>query len=357
MKIVLATGIYPPDVGGPATYVYELAKELTKRGEEVIVVTYGKESESTDSWKIVHVEKSLPFIRWVIYAQALRMHGKDADIVYAFSSVSCGVPLIIAQLKNPIKLLRLGGDFFWERYTDRGGRKSLRDWYASKPFSRRLMQWILSRFNHVIFSTEFQKEIYEEHYKKLLEHSVLENAVPPTWNPHAHKIRDPFRLLVMSRFVRFKNLNSLVRAIPLLPKDIFLTIVGEGPCKVELSSLVKTLKIDGRVAFATPIQGDDKKQLFNMHEVLVIPSLTDISPNAALEAVSTGLPVLLTKETGLSDYLTSGMTLEDMQTPEQIADAVKNLKANYPVYTVSEPHPRTWETVTDESTTLFKSLL
>lgn len=40
MKIVLATGIYPPDIGGPATYAYHLAKEFTDRQHQVTVVTY-----------------------------------------------------------------------------------------------------------------------------------------------------------------------------------------------------------------------------------------------------------------------------------------------------------------------------
>ncbi len=357
MKIVLATGIYPPEVGGPATYVHALAKELVAKGIKVCVVTYGK-AEGSDSWKVITVSKSGgPLIRWWRYSRALKECGCDSDIVYAFSSVSCGVPLWLANLKRPLKVLRLGGDFFWERYTDIGGRKTLRDWYASNPLSRRPMQWLLSRFNHIVFSTEFQQEIYKKYYKVLPEHSTLENAVPSTWNPHAHKVRDPFRLLVMSRLVRFKNLESLVHAMSLLSEDILLTIVGEGPCKGALFSLMKKLKLDGRIAFATPLHGSEKREIFNMHEAIVIPSLTDISPNAALEAASTGLPVLLTSETGLSDYLTRGMTLVDLRTPEKIADAIKKLKENYPVYTVSEPHPRSWENVAEEHIFLFKSLL
>ena len=46
MKIVLATGIYPPDIGGPATYVSCLASEFSRLGMEVIVVTYGGNHKS-----------------------------------------------------------------------------------------------------------------------------------------------------------------------------------------------------------------------------------------------------------------------------------------------------------------------
>ena len=42
-KILLATGIFPPDIGGPATYVENLAIELEKLGHKVRVVTYSSE--------------------------------------------------------------------------------------------------------------------------------------------------------------------------------------------------------------------------------------------------------------------------------------------------------------------------
>ena len=41
MRILIATGIYPPDIGGPATYSSLLVRELTARGHFVDVVTYG----------------------------------------------------------------------------------------------------------------------------------------------------------------------------------------------------------------------------------------------------------------------------------------------------------------------------
>ncbi len=77
MKILLATGIYPPDIGGPATYVRHLAQELTKRGTEVTVVTYGEVESGKwkveSGWKVFHVSKSGgPLLRWRRYAQALK---------------------------------------------------------------------------------------------------------------------------------------------------------------------------------------------------------------------------------------------------------------------------------------------
>ena len=137
MNIILATGIYPPDIGGPATYVRALAEELVKKGNEVRVVTFGGQGRQEgqrgqQGWEVIAVSRSGgPLMRWWRYAKALRARGSEADVVIAFSSVSCGVPLWLAGLKKPKTILRLGGDFFWERYTDRGGMKSLREWYES----------------------------------------------------------------------------------------------------------------------------------------------------------------------------------------------------------------------------------
>ncbi|PIR76833.1 MAG: hypothetical protein COU30_05750, partial [Candidatus Magasanikbacteria bacterium CG10_big_fil_rev_8_21_14_0_10_38_6] len=40
MKILIATGIFPPEIGGPATYVPRIAKEFLDRDHFVSVITY-----------------------------------------------------------------------------------------------------------------------------------------------------------------------------------------------------------------------------------------------------------------------------------------------------------------------------
>src|SRR5262245_21317396 len=116
MKIVLATGIYPPALGGPATYLRELSRLLSGKAIHVTVITYADQSVKDEAAEVITVSRrGGPFLRWRRYAQALKKHAADADIVYAFSSVSCGVPLMMAGLRKPKKILRLGGDFFWER--------------------------------------------------------------------------------------------------------------------------------------------------------------------------------------------------------------------------------------------------
>jgi len=354
MKVVLATGIYPPEIGGPATYVRALAAELSKKNIDVTVITYG-EPHTAEDWRVITVSKSIPILRWIAYAFTLRAHGKDADAVIAFSSMSAGVPLWLAHLKKPKKILRLGGDFLWERYTDRGGKKSLRDWYTLKPNSLSLMQKLLSSFDQIIFSTQFQEEIYEKFYSSFPAHSVIENALP-SGSPRKHEKHEPFRVLFMGRFVGFKNLSTLVRVVGALHATplqgrVMLTFVGDGPMTPHLQSLTKELHIEDQVQFLHRVHGEEKQKIFAEHDLLIIPSITEISPNVALEARSVGLPVLLTKETGLSEPLTKGMLLRDLITPEQIHAALVEALQNYEKIAEAAASPlqkRDWNTVAEE---------
>ncbi len=360
MRIVLATGIYPPDIGGPATYVQHLASELAAHGDSVTVITYAaKESvETREPWNVVRVsKKGGPLPRWRRYAAALRREGKDADIVYAFSSVSCGIPLHLARLRRPRTILRLGGDFLWERYTDAGGRKSLQKFHRFYPGLKKLMQPILAGFDHIVFSTDFQRHLYLQSYRHLPPCSVIENAVPQQ-AVHLHERHEPMRLLFMGRFVRFKNLPSLLTAIAELP-HVRLTLVGDGPVTTKATILARTLSIQNRVSFLPSVHGADKEQLFAEHDVLILPSLTEISPHAAIEARAAGLPVLLTEENGLSALLRSGMTVCALHSSVDITRAVLDLDHRYEevaALAATAYAYRPWARVCEEHLRLFAAL-
>ncbi len=359
MKIVLATGIFPPEIGGPATYVEKLARRLLDRGLRVTIIAYGEQDPVQLPIPIIRVSrKGGMLIRWWRYAQALKMYGAEADIIYAFSSISCGVPLWLSRLKHPRKILRLGGDFLWERYTDKGGLLSLGDWYATKPLLSGPMNGLLQTFDHIVFSTQFQEQLYEKVYRNMPLHHVIENALPGG-TPVEHEKHDPFRVLFLGRFVHFKNLGSLVMALHDLPATT-LTMVGEGPLQKQLEHLVMDEGLSDRVTFQA-VQGQDAKQVsFLEHDLLVLPSLTEISPNTALEARSLGLPVLLTQETGLSRVLSDSMQLRILRSPKDISNAIREVEQSYPVIAeraASALPERTWDTVADEHIALFQSLL
>lgn len=359
MEVTLATGIYPPEIGGPATYVRELAIALRAKGVKVSIVAYGDPAPGDDRENVARVSRSGgPIGRYVRYAKALRAVAASSDVVEAFSSVSVGVPLWLAHLRGPKKILRLGGDFLWERATDRGEEAGLEEWYGRRPPFVSVLNGLLRTFDALVFSTQFQEDLYARVYSRLPPSTVIEN-VSPSGTPVAHAAHAPLRLLYLGRFVAFKNIPSLVAALAQLP-EARLTLVGSGPMERTLREAVSYHGVGDRVEFRPPVHGEEKKKVLLEHDLLVVPSHTDISPNTALEARAAGLPVLITRETGLSRTLLEGMVPSTLATPDDIVLAVRDAAARYDAVAAraAEPLPeRDWNRLADEHLALFSSLL
>lgn len=364
MRILLATGIYPPDIGGPATYVAAFAAELKKRKHDVMVVTYGRagsesRSRNADVSVVVVPKHGGVFSCWMRYRTAIRAHGVDADVIIAFTAVSAGIPLLLSCLRTPKKILRLGGEFFWERATDGGSMQNLRAWHRSwygfwRMVNTLFMEGILTSFDGIVYSTAFQRDIHHDVYRALPPTTVIENAVPEV-SRMRHTLHDPLRLLFMGRFVHFKNIPILIEAVSKM-EDSTLTLVGDGPMKKRLEHHVEMLGIQDRVTFLPPIHGSAKEKVFADHDLLVIPSVTEISPNVALEARASGLPVLLTEETGLSDALSQGMLRAQMPDSHALLAALMKARSRYDTLAAAAPAHRTWAEVTDVWQTFLSDL-
>jgi len=104
-----------------------------------------------------------------------------------------------------------------------------------------------------------------------------------------------------------------------------------------------------------PLHGEAKKKLFFDHDLLVIPSITEISPNTALEARSSGLPVLLTEQTGLSPALSKGMMIGSMESSVQLLSLIMKARAEYTALAEMVPAIRSFSQIADEWITLLAS--
>ena len=67
MKILITVGIYPPDIGGPASFVPKIANILTENGYEVIVVCLSDEKiEDELNYKVVRIiRRQNLIVRWI----------------------------------------------------------------------------------------------------------------------------------------------------------------------------------------------------------------------------------------------------------------------------------------------------
>src|SRR3989338_1426308 len=127
MRILIATGIFPPDIGGPATYSSLLLEELPKRDVAVSVVTYGPAGVSRN------IPKGLRHFLYFLVCVF-----KPADIIFAQDPVSAGFPaLLAARLTGRKFVVRVAGDYAWEQGVERFGVKDGIDNFQKKNYDSR----------------------------------------------------------------------------------------------------------------------------------------------------------------------------------------------------------------------------
>lgn len=277
MKILICTGIYPPAIGGPAQYAKRLEDELKAQGHEVKVLTYA-------------FERKLPtLIRHKLFFFRTLFSLNEVKLVIALDTFSVGWPAVCAAgLLNKKIIIRTGGDFLWESFVERTKEEvALKEFYKNYLMRLSLKErliFLITRFtlqnaSAVAFSTVWQRDIFTKAYRlKENKNFIIENEYAPQVGDFPAKSKT---YLWAGRVLTLKNVDRLKRAFESAKKkdsNIELDIVTN-MSKSELLEKTKDC-----YAF-------------------ILPSISDISPNVVLDAISLGKPCIVTKETGINDRI------------------------------------------------------
>lgn len=146
------------------------------------------------------------------------------------------------------------------------------------------------------------------------------------------------RCLYLGRLLEWKGLRLALFAIRQLKAQgapVSLTLIGDGPARGQLETLVSALDITDRVAFVPWMPHTQVQQQFKQHHILLFPSLRDSGGMAVLEALAHGLPVVCTDLGGPGEIVTSrcGRVVSTLgrssdQVAHEIADQLLTLARN-----------------------------
>ncbi len=132
-------------------------------------------------------------------------------------------------------------------------------------------------------------------------------------------------LIYVGRLGPEKNLPFLLRAfrgVAQAFQHVHLLLVGDGPARESLQSLVGELGIESRVRFTGAIPYQKLPSYLAMCDAFVTASVSEVHPLSVIEAMGVGLPVLGIYSPGVEDTVEDGKT--GFLTPEEeIAFAVK----------------------------------
>jgi glycosyltransferase involved in cell wall biosynthesis len=303
MRILIATGIFKPEVGGPATLALELAKRLSGSGHNITLVTYSDKKhfnfDNEFSFNLIRVvRKKNKILNYVAYFRAVLREIKKADIVYTLDWFSAGIPIFFASKFTGKKyMVRVGGGYIWEKYLAEGHPPlTLRVFYERGLHKKYwvmffIIRRILKNAQYVIFNSDIQRELYQEIYN-LTEGQTLTiyNAIPENrlsgliQNYNDNNIARDKEIIYAGRFLPVKNVDSLVKAFAQMSdKSYKLVLIGEGQLEPSIRLLVNDLGIQKRVEFLPPMSQSDLYSRIARCHVVVIPSWTDVSPNQVYE--------------------------------------------------------------------------
>lgn len=162
----------------------------------------------------------------------------------------------------------------------------------------------------------------EEHPPTVLDEVRLKFGLPPRF------------LLFVGRLNARKNIGNLLRAIPLLNnKDIQLVIVGADDWKKSNhDQVVKELGIESRILFTGGVGDKQLEIIYSLASVFCFPSYAEGFGLPPLEAMASGVPVVVSNTTSLPEVCGEAGNYVSPDKPEEIAMAIDSLLSNDQLY-------------------------
>jgi len=335
VRIVQVTPFFAPHFGGVESHVFELSKELQRRGHEVTVVTSRYDpslpAEETVDGLLVLRSRTRGVVLNTPLDPAVGelLRGRAADVVhihypppvtpyFAARALRHHGPPIVLTYHCDLYLPGLGGRLLTEIY------------------ERIFLSGLLNRVDRIIVHTRSYGNT-----SAMLRGRAVE-VIPSLVN--VQRFQQPSDvpalrtslgldgrrvLLFTGRLVASKGLDTLLRAMPLLPEDVTLLVIGSGPRLADLQTLARRLGVTPRVQFLVDVDYERLPSYFALSDVFVFPSQNRLEGFglAAAEAMASGVPVVVADIPGVREVIDPGREglLADPVIPDDFAVPVRQL--------------------------------
>jgi glycosyltransferase involved in cell wall biosynthesis len=308
MRIAFLTGIWPPDVGGPATHGPDFTRFLVARAHSVRVVTMGDGEPTERPCEVEVVSRRLPFpIRYGQVALRGARAARRADVVYATATYAAAA-MAAAIARRPL-VAKLVSDPAYERARRyRLFTGTLEEFQTAAGVPARVLKAARTRAlmaaTTIVVPSAYLAEIARGWGLPGSRIVVLTNPAPPPGEVEPEQL-EPGTFVFVGRLTRQKALGVAIEAIARVPAAR-LVVVGDGPERAELERLAAASAGVDRVRFLGMRTRDESLRIVAGAEAGLLSSAWENLPHSAVEALSVGVPVVSTAVGGVPEVVTDG---------------------------------------------------
>jgi glycosyltransferase involved in cell wall biosynthesis len=308
MRVLVVSGIWPPDVGGPASHAPEVAAFLLGRGHRVEVVVTADGPPAPEAYPVRFVARSLPpGVRHLRAAELVRSRARKADVVYTTGMFGRSTAGSLAARRPYV--IKLTADAAYER-AKRWGlfRGSLAEFQAdagAATLPLRLARDLdVRRAAHVVCPSAYLRELAIGWGVEPERVTVLPNPAPPVPElPPRAELRERFgfdgpTLVFAGRLTTQKSLPLAIEAAR--RAGAALVIAGDGPDRAALEAI-------GGARFLGPQPREDVLALFRAADASILSSSWENFPHSVVEALAVGTPVIATRTGGVAEAVEDGV--------------------------------------------------
>jgi glycosyltransferase involved in cell wall biosynthesis len=326
MKTLLISGIYRPEIGGPATYLPSLAQYLMHLNHTVEVVTLknSSNSEQKEPWIVNYVNRD-QFILLRILKTVLLIFKKVKNIDSVLANGLLQETAVVISFIKKRSVAKVVSDPVWERALNNSetslsviefNNSNLR---LKHKLQRLLLRWSLNRFDVITCPSAQLKKIIENWgvYKPV---KFIPNGVTLFNEKSTSK---DFDLVTVCRLVNIKNIDKIIRAC--LETNSSLAVVGSGPEESTLKELA--ISIGAKVTFFGQLDKNEVNKILLRSKVYLNLSDHEGLSFSLLEAMSSGLPSIVSNIQGNTNVITDGIDgiVINVKDKNQLINAINTL--------------------------------
>ncbi len=324
MRLAYFSDSFLPTHDGVSHFLLYLGRELTRQGHQVTLFTPrsgpGTE-EGSYGFPVVRLPSlPLPYYpeyRWAVLPGAeLAGRSRDFDLVHVHTPGPVGTTGLFAGRHWKVPVV---GTFHTNL---KDMQQSLPDRWATRAFFRFAWRW-----NAGLYARCDQVTVPQEEGGRLLEGVFTHRRAPVEVIPHGvdtarfrpgvTDVRWASRLgadgrpwvLFCGRLTVDKGVHRLLDALAQLPAELpFLGVIaGAGPEANRVQARIRTeAALAGRTVYVGTLSESEKPSLFSQSSLFALPSTADLQPLALLEAMASGLPVVVGAQGGPARMIRSG---------------------------------------------------